>query len=146
MSSKCYQPNSPHVIHEVIDGEAVLISMETGSYYSIDNVGATIWSYIESGLGVAQIIEAIISQYAGDRVQIENGVDQLISQLLEERLIVPAEMSQESHNLHSMIGNLRTKPQFEMPVLHKYTDMEDLLLLDPIHEVDESGWPAKAPN
>jgi hypothetical protein len=28
-----------------------------------------------------------------------------------------------------------------VPVLNKYTDMQDLLLLDPIHEVDERGWP-----
>jgi hypothetical protein len=26
-------------------------------------------------------------------------------------------------------------------MLQKFTDMQDLLLLDPIHEVDESGWP-----
>ena len=30
---------------------------------------------------------------------------------------------------------------FEAPILQKYTDMQDLLLLDPIHEVDEAGWP-----
>jgi hypothetical protein len=29
--------------------------------------------------------------------------------------------------------------------LHKYTDMEELLLLDPIHDVDETGWPNKSP-
>jgi hypothetical protein len=26
-------------------------------------------------------------------------------------------------------------------VLERYTDMQELLLLDPIHDVDESGWP-----
>jgi hypothetical protein len=31
---------------------------------------------------------------------------------------------------------------FVAPVLHKHTDMQDLLLLDPIHEVDETGWPS----
>jgi hypothetical protein len=25
-----------------------------------------------------------------------------------------------------------------------YTDMEELLLLDPIHDVDETGWPVRA--
>jgi hypothetical protein len=30
---------------------------------------------------------------------------------------------------------------FEPPTLEHYTDMEYFLLLDPIHEVDESGWP-----
>ena len=29
------------------------------------------------------------------------------------------------------------------PVLNKYTDMQDLLLIDPIHDVEAHGWPAK---
>jgi hypothetical protein len=32
------------------------------------------------------------------------------------------------------------------PVLSIYDDMQDLLLLDPIHDVDESGWPAIKPD
>ena len=34
-------------------------------------------------------------------------------------------------------------PNFERPKLGKYTDMQDLLLADPIHEVDEQGWPVQ---
>ena len=30
---------------------------------------------------------------------------------------------------------------FVPPTLEKYTDMQDLVLLDPVHEVDERGWP-----
>jgi hypothetical protein len=32
---------------------------------------------------------------------------------------------------------------FIAPVLAVYTDMQDLLLLDPIHDVDEIGWPTR---
>ena len=28
----------------------------------------------------------------------------------------------------------------------RYTDIEDMLILDPIHEVDASGWPHRAPD
>jgi hypothetical protein len=42
---------------------------------------------------------------------------------------------------HGLDNNGIDKPPFEMPKLSKYTDMEDLLALDPIHEVDEMGWP-----
>jgi hypothetical protein len=35
---------------------------------------------------------------------------------------------------------------FEPPLLEKFTDMEDLLLLDPVHEVDGRGWPHPAPH
>ena len=34
---------------------------------------------------------------------------------------------------------------FEAPRLEKYTDMQDLVLLDPVHEVDEQGWPQQRP-
>ena len=36
------------------------------------------------------------------------------------------------------------KTQFEFPIIEKFTDMQELLLLDPIHEVDEKGWPHQA--
>ena len=32
---------------------------------------------------------------------------------------------------------------FDVPVLIAYTDMQDLLLADPIHDYDETGWPAR---
>jgi len=36
--------------------------------------------------------------------------------------------------------------EFSAPRLDKYTDMQQLLLIDPIHEVsDEQGWPKVKP-
>jgi len=32
---------------------------------------------------------------------------------------------------------------FVLPVLERYTDMQELLLIDPIHDVDETGWPRR---
>ena len=32
-------------------------------------------------------------------------------------------------------------PPFEPPTLSKYKDMQDMLLLDPVHDVEEAGWP-----
>jgi len=32
------------------------------------------------------------------------------------------------------------------PRLEKFTDLQTLLLLDPIHDVDEQGWPRVAPS
>ena len=34
--------------------------------------------------------------------------------------------------------------KYESPQLEQYSDMSELLLLDPIHEVDEQGWPKRA--
>ena len=34
---------------------------------------------------------------------------------------------------------------FVDPALEKYTDMQDFLLVDPIHEVSDAGWPHTQP-
>jgi hypothetical protein len=37
------------------------------------------------------------------------------------------------------------KKPFTDPVIEIYTDLQDLLLLDPIHDVDDRGWPVFNP-
>jgi hypothetical protein len=37
------------------------------------------------------------------------------------------------------------KPTFKELSLRTFTDLQELLLLDPIHDVDEVGWPAPLP-
>lgn len=138
-----FRINSPNVIYEIIDGEAVMVNLESGSYYSIDKVGIVVWEYVDRGMSNDQIVSAISAQYDGERTYIERHVDQLLDQLQAEELIVlteasPLEVALPSENADANGG---VGLEFEAPVLHKYTDMEDLLLLDPIHEVDETGWP-----
>ncbi|MCU1244771.1 MAG: hypothetical protein JWN02_681, partial [Acidobacteria bacterium] len=32
------------------------------------------------------------------------------------------------------------------PRLERYTDMQEIILLDPVHKVDSQGWPHAAPS
>jgi hypothetical protein len=74
-------------------------------------------------------------------------VQDLLAQLQQENLIVPVDgtgavdldLEVPSHNGHE-------KPSFNLPLLHKYSDMQELLLLDPIHDVDDAGWPKPNPD
>jgi hypothetical protein len=142
-----FRVNVPSVIHEIIDGEAVLINLESGSYFSIDNVGALVWEYVEKGLSGTQIVEAVAAQFEGDRAEIAAGIQRLFDTLQAEQLIVPRDGASGTGDvpLENRVGDGVAKRPYEAPVLHKYTDMEDLLLLDPIHDVDESGWPNTSP-
>jgi hypothetical protein len=143
--SKRFKINEPEVIQEIIEGEAVLVNLETGAYYNTDKVGASILHHIGRGETVNQIINNIADEYDGNQEEIKNGINQMIERLQQEDLIVPNDGEPSEHgsssstNIHSHGGTL----VFEEPVLHKYTDMQDLLLLDPIHEVDETGWPTE---
>jgi len=135
--------NTPNVVYEIIDGEAVIVNMANGKYYSIDKVGADIWDLIGNGASLDQIIGRLSNLYQGNRDTIESSIKRLIAEMQEENLIVPKE-DDDSPGFTLPPGTSRQEAQFEEPVLHKYTDMEELLLLDPIHDVDETGWPNKS--
>ena len=36
--------------------------------------------------------------------------------------------------------------RYESPIVESFDDLETLLLIDPIHEVDDAGWPLPAPD
>jgi len=139
-----FRINGPRVIYENIDGEVVLINLDKGIYYSTDEVGANVWSLIESGRSAREIHEGIRAAYDGDPVQISAGVSAFLSELRNEELIVIAGAASTNGTAvdapAASAGGGR--PRFQPPVLNKYNDMKDMLLLDPIHDVEESGWPA----
>lgn len=56
--------------------------------------------------------------------------------LVTEELLVPSEQQVE-------LGTLPSAPHpFSIPASQKFTEMQELLLVDPIHEVDpQAGWP-----
>jgi hypothetical protein len=145
-SEKCAQINLPQVVGEVIDGEAVIINLESGIYYSLDGVGGDIWACVERGLPLPGIVDEIGGKYDADQATVDKAVNTLVDELVSEGLVT----------LYSGDGTEQTpveaaKPDaplasFKAPVLIKYKDMQDLLLLDPIHEVDELGWPNVKPD
>lgn len=138
-----FKINTKAIAHETIDGEVVMVNLNNGSYYSIDKAGALIWNYIVQGITVKKIIELIKNQYSGENADIERGINGLFADLLKEELILLSDAETgDSANSISINNSLENeKAVFEKPILQKFTDMQDLLLLDPIHDVDEMGWP-----
>lgn len=133
-----YRVNAPTVTHETIDEESVIVNLGTGNYYSLQGSGAEIWALVERNLSVSSILQCLVLRYQINRQEIEENVLRLLGQLEDEGLIVagmerPAGTPRE---IKSAVG-----VAFEPPVLQKFTDMQELLLLDPIHEVDSAGWP-----
>ena len=141
--------NDPNIVHENIDGETVILNLYSGNYYSIVDVGADIWNYIEKGAPVIEIMPLILENYECSRGDEENAVNSFITQLQQEGLVIPIDNkladSPLPNNWKEQITAKKNKTVFNVPVLNKYTDMQDLLLLDPIHEVDATGWPSIKP-
>lgn len=115
------------VVSEFFEDEAVVVNLETGSYYSFRGAAVGIWKKVEEGGDTAQILNTTENQKAAEV---------FLAYLLTEALVDEDNSTISSISLDEKItGN---------PEYTKYDDMKDLLLLDPIHEVDKKGWPNKS--
>ena len=138
------RPNTPAVVSEIMDGEAIFVNFDTGHYYSLNKAGGEIWHLVGLGLPVADILDYMAGLCQGDRAAVDAAVINLLEKLIDENLLVPdlenAPQVTERPPLESESPPSRPYG-LESLVLNKYSDMQELLLIDPIHEVDEQGWP-----
>ncbi|MDZ7957765.1 MAG: PqqD family protein [Aulosira sp. DedQUE10] len=142
--NQVFRVNSPQVVCEMIDGEVVIVNLERGYYYSLLKTGAEVWSRIEGRIDSHSLIQEMTQAYDGSAEEIATAIDEFLENLQHEELIITDSTIEpvNTDNNTKEIAEITNKPPFEKPVLEKFTDMEDLLLLDPIHEVDvEAGWP-----
>ena len=141
--------NTPHVIHETIDGEVIVINLASGNYYSLKGSGADVWDVIQSAPGVDRnaIASTIADRFDRPSHAIEQEIGGFLEQLSAEELVATVEEG-AGGSVAASNGSLTANgtKTFEPPRLEKYTDMQDLVLLDPVHEVDTTGWPHPKPD
>jgi hypothetical protein len=136
------------VVHETIDGEVIIIQLDRANYYSLAGAGAEIWRLICAGLPPATIAGRLEAAYQSDNGRIAADLEELLARLREEGLVQdapgqPAAASPGSSSDQDI--SVAADGQYAAPKFEKYTDMQDFLLVDPIHDVAPEGWPTLAP-
>jgi len=136
LAEQLFEINVPDVLHEVIDGEAIMINMTTGSYYSLEAVGGLVWELLQQGAASAgTLTTALLPAVTGEAATIQGDIGELLNEMLAEGLVRPAGAGAALQPVN------RDAQPFKRPVLKKYNDLENLLLIDPIHDVTPEGWP-----
>ena len=130
--------NGPAVVSETIDGEVIVIHLERGSYFSLRDSAAELWELVEQGCAPEAIVAALSSRYLGAPAdEVAHEATRFLEELQEEGLVVDADgTAVATPDLGSASAD------FAPPRLEKYTDLQDLIMMDPIHEVEPKGWPA----
>jgi hypothetical protein len=126
------------VISEVIEGEIVVVHFESGCYYSIRGTGADVCRLLLAGHALQEIVINLAKHYQLSEPQIGPEVKQFVVRLVEEQLLVA--VSEEAPQAGPV--ELSSAP-YAAPSFEKFDDMADQLLLDPIHEIGETGWPVR---
>jgi Coenzyme PQQ synthesis protein D (PqqD) len=142
-----FRIHSPHVVAETLGGEATIVDLDSGTYYALNESGSLIWDGLIAGADPAAIAGTLASAYELEAADASRAVDRLVERLNAAKLIVSDGNSASNGVAPRIDGRQRERSNgsadFAEPELSSYTDMQELLLLDPIHEVDESGWPSQ---
>jgi hypothetical protein len=125
--------NSFSVIYNVIEGEAVVMNLDTGLYFSFNPAATLIWQKITE----SHPSEDAIREFAGP--QNRHFVEFLLDQKLVSREGTPAAADDSETSLSPLAGTAEW---------HTFSDMKELLLLDPVHDIalSEHGWPEPRDN
>ena len=131
-------PSRPDVLDEVFDGEAVLVNLATGRYFALSPAATTVWAALGTG---ADWTEVVAAAGTDERMLLE-----FAHQLAEEGLVrVEGELPERPDPGTLAVAGADGGDE-GVPRMDVFTDMQDLLMLDPIHDVnlDGSGWPESA--
>jgi len=133
----------PHVVADDVDGEVIVLNLDTGVYYSFRDSASAIWQLLlQARVSIEDMVEHLCSRYEGEREAVLKAVLAFVKMVEAEGLIAASEVAAEcSPAGETDLGSVQ-RTAFVLPVFEKYTDMEEFLLVDPIHEVDVSEWPA----
>ena len=136
-----YRANAPQVMAETIGGETIIVNLATGHYFNLQGRGVEIWEGLAQGESVPTVVARLKALYDAPEGEIEGSVSQLVDDLLNEELIVLADANGSAEPAKPTPRPEGARPPFARPSLAKFTDMQDIILLDPVHEVDTRGWP-----
>jgi hypothetical protein len=140
-----YRVNAPHVIAETIGGETIIVHLSTGCYYNLGGSAVDIWERIAAEQPLATITRELVARYDASLADIEAAVSGLLDELQGEDLVVGIDDEGAAVRTAPPAEPTSARAPFVAPSLSKFTDMQDIILLDPVHEVDARGWPHTNP-
>lgn len=133
--------NSPaESVYEVLNTEVVAIDFSTGNYFALIHLAKVVWQLIEKKTSIEAIAQSLAEHPLCRSISHETVLQDLhvfFAELEENHLIEPVDAASS----HEIVLAIPPDWNYVPPRLQTYTDVQSLLLIDPIHEVSEAGWP-----
>lgn len=131
-----FRTDVPDTASELFDGEVVIAHYGTGLYFSVAQTGALVWQGLRHGLSTAETAEWLAGHFTQDAAVIPGQVESFVASLLERELLIAVAERDRTGELPEI-----TLSAWQVPSLDSFDDLQELLLLDPVHDVTEAGWP-----
>jgi hypothetical protein len=128
------------VSHDRLQDEVIIINVASGAYYSGSGAAADVWTLLTQGASLDEAACHLATVYDCPEATIRRDVETCAVFLVERGLLqtIDAPAPETGFTLTKSARAAWRAPEFD-----EYTDMWELIKLDPIHEVEEAGWPVR---
>ena len=141
MDDRRYRIRDKEVAAKAFDDEVVIINLASSFYYSLSGAGRPIWELIAAGWSIAEMAARMTGIFGVDGDVASRDIAALVDRLVADGLIEEAPDRQP--DLAVAVSAPKSGAGYAAPELDRYTDMEDMLALDPplpdVPAVDEAG-------
>jgi len=123
---------------ETFDGEVIAVNFATGKYYGMKGSARLIWEMLREPVEPGMIETALRLSYPDlDDTDIAS-VRAFLDRLMQEGILLASPIAPPR------APDISGRDTFERPELEIHTDLQELIVLDPIHDVDPGGgWPLR---
>ena len=131
VSGPRYSPNRDEIVAKVLDGEAIMINLSKGIYYSLDGVGGRVWELLEDVRSAASIAMEVVREFDVTPERARADVERILHELQAENVIRLESGEIPAFSETASCAGPGAKLPYREPKLTVYRDMADLLALEP---------------
>lgn len=136
--SQVIAANSTSTSSEVFADETVIIHFDRGTYFSLRGCAGGIWSVLQNPTSVAALVELAREQSSKPPDNLDSMLTAFVALLAEHDLVRESAGEPSRPCLTEQFLASFAEP----PVLEVYSDLAELIAMDPVHEIDTlTGWP-----
>jgi hypothetical protein len=131
---------NPRLAAEIFDGEYIIANLDNGLYYNIQGIAVSLVNAMPYH-DHTQVIKCLSDSFPEQADHIEQELHAILEELLKEEIVL-----KDDHTTPVASSDCTPPEEYKPSRFNRYADMQDLLLLDPIHDVDEEGWTVQKEN
>jgi hypothetical protein len=136
--------NQADVIFERFDEEIVAIQLSSGNYHSISGAGIDAFLLLASEPTIEELVDALARKYDASAATIAQDMKAFLDLMRAESLIGVRETQSVAFQPLELMPPRHAVP-YAPPSLQPFRDLQDLFLIDPVHDVGPQGWPQTRP-
>lgn len=139
-----FRVNSPPVVLETVEEETIAVNLDTGLYYDLNHSASHVLRLLDGGADVDETADWLIARYMIEpdaSESVRGATKRLVDELVADGLVAAVESPPSDAGTPGQAAPEPAARPWAEPALGRHEDMQELLLLDPVHDVDGGGWP-----